>query len=143
MKKFIVGFLLWVMLITPMFSGLNKHGYDIYNDWIWAGYNNEGSWQIVDLSDFTGNKQALIRILLEVTDYADDPLDYAAVYIREHDASTDYKACATSYSECIAGSKGEIECWTDDDGFIDMKLEQGAPEYKKVKIKVTLENSIN
>ena len=29
MKKFLMGFLISIMLLTPLFSGLNKHGYKI------------------------------------------------------------------------------------------------------------------
>jgi hypothetical protein len=141
MKKFLIAFVICIMLLTPVFSGLNKHGYTIFEEWIYANYNNEGVWVTCDLGAYVSNKQSLIRVSIQVTNFDTDGSEYVYFKIKEYNSN--YKTNIQTAVQYNEGTKAELLCWTDDDGIIEYKIEYPQPEYKKVLIKLILENSIN
>jgi hypothetical protein len=144
MKKFLAICSILFMLLTPLFSGLNQHTYPIFNDWVYDGYNNEGDWVAFDLGTLDGqlnNKQSFVRITLEVTEIDTDGSEYVYLYLREHGGGySTVRQVSVNYNN---GLKGEIECWTDSEGWIDYKIDYGWWESKKVKVMIRIVNSIN
>lgn len=144
MKKILAICSILFMLLTPLFSGLNEHTYPIFNDWIYDGYNNEGEWVAFDLGALDGsldNKQSFIRISLEVTDMTTDGSEYVYLEIREHDGN--YRTIRQASTCYNLGLKGEIEGWTDDEGWIDYKITYPQVEAKKIELMIRIVNSIN
>jgi hypothetical protein len=119
--------------------GLNKHEHIIFQDEVWNGHNT-GEWIICDLGACTSNKQALLRILFEVTEDTHSPTcDFVVLKVREYNANLQEKFCDVNWDYY---KKNEVECWTDDDGIIEYYIDYMWQEAKKVKVKITLENSI-
>jgi len=141
MKKIISILLVLILLTMPMFSGLNKHGYTMFDGWVYVDYNNEGEWVQADLGSYVSNKQSLIRVSLQVLDIDTDGSEYVSFAIREYNGNytSNYQG-STSYN---LGKKVELQCYTDDDGIIEYKIDYGWWESKKVRVVLILENSIN
>jgi hypothetical protein len=144
MKKIISILMVLAMISMPIFAGLNKHTYPLFNDWVYDGYNNEGEWVNFDLGALDGsldNKQSLVRISIQVIAIDTDGSEYVTLRLREPNGN--YRTVtqvSTSYNE---GTKGELLAWTDEDGFLDYMIEYGWWESKKVQVIVRIENSIN
>ena len=140
MKKLLFIFII-LLLLNPLFPALNKHGYVLFEDWIYNDYNNEGTWIIADFGAYVSNKQSLVRMSMQITDKNIDGSEYVSLSVREYNGNyrTNYWG-STNYNN---GDKIELQCYTDDDGIIEYKIEYGQSEIKKVKVKIVLENSIN
>lgn len=140
MKKFTAIIIMLILLTTPIFSALNKHGYVIFDDWVSVG-SNEGSWVRVDLGSYVSNKQSYVRISFEVTAYDTDDTEFVTCRVREYLGN--YKTERSVFIRYLDGLKGELDVWTDDNGEIEYKLEYGWAEIKRINVKIVLENSIN
>lgn len=143
MKKFLIGILVSIMLLTPLFSGLNEHTYPIFNDWVYDDYN-EGDWVAFDLGALDGsldNKQSFVRITLEITDCISNPYNYIVLYVREH--GENYKTNRAADLAYFENAKVEVECWTDGEGWIDYKFFCPIPEAEKIQIMMRIINSVN
>ena len=146
MKKNIIVIIILLSSLFSVLSAVNNHNEDIFYDWIYNDYNNEGEWQIIDLGDVSiapslSAKRAYVRISIEVDAIDTDGSEFVYLEVREYNGNyNSVFQTATSYN---IGKKGELNCWTDTDAHIEIRITYGWWESKKVRVRVRLENSID
>jgi hypothetical protein len=139
MKK-VLAILFILILLTPMFPGVNKNN-AVLGTWQLDFDSNYQTWQDIDLSSYTSNK--LGKVLLHCEILSGDeatPSEWVSLKFR----SKGETLVETVGTMCFYGTRiGAVEVWTDDDGVIQWYSDYGWPENKTVVLQIKIMININ
>jgi len=131
MKKLISLIMILFLLALPLFSGVNKNNAIVLTVDLDADTNYQ-TWQDLDLSAYTSNKLGKCLLHCEVLSGDEvSPSEWVNLKFRPKGETL----TTTQDTSCFYQTRiGAVECWTDDNGFIQWYSDYGWPAATKTVV---------
>ena len=149
MKKIFSIFLIIMLSLMPIFSGVNKNNAIVLSIDIDNSQNFQ-TWTDLDLSAYTSNKLGKCLLECEVIAYESDPTECVHLYFRpKGQINVQPIETYTRYASDSGDPEGtrdylsQVEVWTDDDGFIQWYSDYNQPPNKTVTLQIKIMININ